>query len=84
MGQVSAYLSGIPIRQNPATYQYERIYFAEKALPHWLYFKNNQWGVIIPNIGYVTDKISSLYLSKRKKTARATAKDDSYESFSCS
>lgn len=67
MGQVSAYLSGVAIRQNPVTHQYERIYFAEKALPHWLYFKNNEWGIIIPNIGYETDKQYLVYTYKRGK-----------------
>ncbi|CAI3959096.1 hypothetical protein [Commensalibacter communis] len=67
MGQVSPYLSGIAIRQNPITHQYERLYFAEKALPHWLYFKNNEWGVIIPNIGYETDKKYLVYTFKSGK-----------------
>lgn len=54
----SPYPRGFAIRQNPVTHQYERIYFAEKALPHWLYFKNNEWGIIIPNIenGYEVGK----------------------------
>lgn len=39
MGQISAYLSGIAIRQNPITHKYECIYYAEKARPEWLYLK---------------------------------------------
>lgn len=63
----SPYPRGFAIRQNPVTHQYERIYFAEKALPHWLYFKNNEWGIIIPNIGYETDKQYLVYTYKRGK-----------------
>lgn len=67
MDMGSPYLRGLAIRQNPVTHQYERIYFAEKALPHWLYFKNNEWGIIIPNIGYETDKQYLVYTYKRGK-----------------
>jgi len=36
-------------------------------LPHWLYFKKDEWGVIIPNIGYETDKKYLVYVYKRGK-----------------
>jgi len=63
----SPYPRGFAIQQNSSTHQYERIYFAEKALPHWLYFKKDEWGVIIPNIGYETDKKYLVYVYKRGK-----------------
>ncbi|MDF3834908.1 hypothetical protein P3W85_18370 [Cupriavidus basilensis] len=55
------YLKGVAIRQNPQTHAEERLYFAEKALPRWLYVGRKEMLVIIPNIGYETDKKYLVY-----------------------
>ncbi|KVL17864.1 hypothetical protein IMT09_12190 [Burkholderia cepacia] len=51
----SPYLKGVAIRLNPVTHVEERIYFAEKALPRWLYSGRRAMWVIIPNEGGETD-----------------------------
>lgn len=51
----SPYLKGVAIRLNPVTHVEERIYFAEKALPRWLYSRRGEMWVIIPNEGGETD-----------------------------
>ena len=51
----SPYLKGVAIRLNPVTHVEERIYFAEKALPRWLYSGRREMWVIIPNEGGETD-----------------------------
>lgn len=55
------YLKGVAIRQNPETHAAERIYFAEKALPRWLYPGRKEMLVIVPNIGDETDKKYLVY-----------------------
>ncbi|WP_080427498.1 hypothetical protein [Burkholderia ubonensis] len=55
------YLKGVAIRQNPKTHAEERIYFAEKSLPRWLYPGRQEMLVIIPNEGYETDKKYLVY-----------------------
>ncbi|WP_423391940.1 hypothetical protein [Burkholderia sp. LMG 21824] len=55
------YLKGVAIRQNPKTHVEERIYFAEKSLPRWLYSGRQEMLVIIPNEGYETDKKYLVY-----------------------
>jgi hypothetical protein len=55
------YLKGVAIRQNPVTHADERIYFAEKALPRWLYSGRKEMLVIIPNEGDETDKKYLVY-----------------------
>ncbi|CAI3959113.1 hypothetical protein [Commensalibacter communis] len=65
----SPYPRGLAIRQNPITHQYERIDFGQKSLPTALYFKNNEWGVILPNIenGYYVGKKYLIHFYKAGK-----------------
>lgn len=53
------YLKGVAIRKNPVNRKIERIDFAEKALPHWLYVSPTEMKLIVPNIGH---EVSSQYL----------------------
>jgi hypothetical protein len=53
------YLKGVAVRQNPLSHAIERIDFAEKALPRWLYLSPTAMQLIIPNIGR---EVSSKYL----------------------
>ncbi|WP_232435970.1 hypothetical protein [Burkholderia ubonensis] len=55
------YLKGLAIRRNPQTHRDERIYFAEKALPKWLYLGSQEMLVVIPNLGHETDKKYLVY-----------------------
>ena len=55
------YLKGAAIRRNPQTLAIERLYFSEKALPHWLFEDDTIMLVIIPNIGYETSKKYLVY-----------------------
>ncbi|GID03445.1 hypothetical protein [Pseudomonas sp. 008] len=48
----SPYLKGVVLHKNPVTHTVERIDFAEKALPRWLYLGREQVRLVIPNIGY--------------------------------
>ncbi len=65
----SPYLKGVAIRLNPVTHVEERIYFAEKALPRWLYSGRRAMWVIIPNEGGETD---GKYLVYRYSEGRLT------------
>ncbi len=55
----SPYLKGAVIRKNPVSHRLERINFAEKALPRWLYVNSQEMQLIIPNIGY---EVQSKYI----------------------
>jgi hypothetical protein len=55
------YLKGVAIRRNPGTRAIERLYFSEKALPHWLFEDDRRMLVIIPNIGYETSEKYLVY-----------------------
>lgn len=55
------YLKGIALRKNPISHAEERIYFAEKALPRWLYTSKDDMLVIIPNAGLETDRKYLVY-----------------------
>ncbi|WDD93609.1 hypothetical protein Bsp3421_003700 [Burkholderia sp. FERM BP-3421] len=55
------YLKGVAIRRNPQTHADERLYFAEKALPKWLYLSDKEMLVVIPNIGHETEKKYLVY-----------------------
>ncbi|WPN55498.1 hypothetical protein [Pseudomonas sp. P9_31] len=48
----SPYMKGVVLRKNPVSHTVERIDFAEKALPRWLYLGREQIRLVIPNIGY--------------------------------
>lgn len=47
----SPYLKGVVLRKNPLSHSIERIDFAEKSLPRWLYLGQEQMRLVIPNIG---------------------------------
>lgn len=53
------YLKGVAVRKNPTSHAVERIDFAEKALPRWLYLNQAEMRLVIPNIG---NEVSSKYL----------------------
>lgn len=53
------YLKGVAVRRNPVSHATERIDFAEKALPQWLYLSPKAMLLVIPNIG---NEVSSKYL----------------------
>lgn len=55
------YLKGVVIRKNPLTQSLERIDFAEKALPRWLYLNSKEMQLVIPNIGYEVSKKYLIY-----------------------
>ncbi|EDZ99906.1 conserved hypothetical protein [Burkholderia sp. H160] len=55
------YLKGVAIRGNPKSHAIERLYFSEKALPRWLFEDEKRMLVIVPNIGYETDKRYLVY-----------------------
>ncbi|MGL6243410.1 hypothetical protein [Pseudomonas sp.] len=59
MSYGSPYLKGVVLRKNPATHSIERIDFAEKALPRYLYLGQQQMRLIIPNIG---NEVSTKFL----------------------
>ncbi|MGV2293107.1 hypothetical protein AAHK20_30665 [Trinickia sp. YCB016] len=71
------YLKGVAIRRNPKTHADERIYFAEKALPRWLYLSNQEMLVVIPNEGHETDKkyLVYQYVSGKGQPDESTATD---------
>lgn len=50
----SPYTKGVALRKNPATHAVERIDFAEKALPRWLYTSATGMSLVVPNEGYET------------------------------
>jgi hypothetical protein len=70
-------LKGVAIRRNPQTHADERIYFAEKALPGWLYLSNQKMLVVIPNEGHETDKkyLVYQYVSGNGQPDESTATD---------
>ncbi|MHC8326842.1 hypothetical protein [Pseudomonas sp. LB1P83] len=51
MNYGSPYLKGVVLRKNPVSHSIERIDFAEKALPRYLYLGQQQMRLVIPNIG---------------------------------
>lgn len=55
------YLKGVAIRANPRTHTIERLYFAEKALPRWLFEDDMRMLVIVPNLGNETNKKYLIY-----------------------
>ena len=55
------YLKGIALRKNPVSHVEERIYFAEKALPRWLYTSDEEMLIVIPNAGLETDQKYLVY-----------------------
>lgn len=57
----SPYLKGVAIRDNPKSHLEERIYFAEKALPRWLYLGDAEMMVVIPNAGHESNKKNLVY-----------------------
>ena len=71
------YMKGVAIRRNPQTHADERIYFAEKALPKWLYLSNQEMLVVIPNEGHETDKkyLVYRYVSGKGQPDESTATD---------
>ncbi|MBC8997559.1 hypothetical protein IAI51_13570 [Pseudomonas sp. N40(2020)] len=48
----SPYTKGVVLRKNPTSRVLERINFAEKALPRFLYLSAEQMRLVIPNEGY--------------------------------
>ncbi|WP_242538972.1 hypothetical protein [Trinickia acidisoli] len=71
------YLKGVAIRRNPQTHADERIYFAEKSLPKWLYLSNQKMLVVIPNTGHETDKkyLVYQYVAGKGQPDQSTATD---------
>jgi len=63
----SPYLKGVVVRKNPQTHAEERINFAEKSLPRWLYLGRHEMLLIIPNEGYETNKRYLVYRSVQGK-----------------
>lgn len=55
----SPYIKGAVIRKRIGAKSIDRINFAEKALPRWLYLGRSDMRLVVPNIGY---EISSRYL----------------------
>ena len=55
------YLKGVALRKNPVSHAKERIYFAEKALPRWLYTSDEEMLIVIPNVGLETDRKYLVY-----------------------
>ncbi|WP_374401701.1 hypothetical protein [Niveibacterium sp.] len=55
------YQKGIALRKNPVSHAEERLYFAEKALPRWLYTSDRDMLVVIPNEGFETDQKYLVY-----------------------
>jgi hypothetical protein len=55
------YLKGVAMRENPKSRSIERLYFAEKALPRWLFENDRKMIIIVPNKGYETDKKYLVY-----------------------
>jgi len=53
------YLKGVAVRKNPLSHAIERIDFAEKALPRWLYLNPSRMQLVIPNEG---NEVPSKYL----------------------
>jgi hypothetical protein len=66
------YLKGEAIRSNPQSRAIERIYFAEKTLPRWLYASNTEMLLVIPNTGNETPK---KYLIYRYETGKGQPDD---------
>ncbi|MDI2591078.1 hypothetical protein POF45_06475 [Pseudomonas sp. 681] len=57
----SPYLKGVVLRKNPVSHSIERIDFAEKALPTFLYLGQTQMRLVFPNIGNETPKRFLIY-----------------------
>lgn len=55
----SPYIKGAVIRKRLAAKAIDRINFAEKALPRWLYLGRSDMRLVVPNVGY---EVSSRYL----------------------
>ncbi|WP_321799702.1 hypothetical protein [Burkholderia sp. BCC1988] len=73
----SPYLKGVAIRVNPRTHANERIYFAEKALPRWLYSGDREMLVVMPNTDKGTDKryIVYRYVAGKGQPSESTPTD---------
>lgn len=73
----SPYLKGAVIRKNPATYKIERINFAEKSLPSYLYLGRTRMRLLIPNIGneVSTKFVVYDYLSEKGQPDETTGVD---------
>lgn len=70
------YLKGVALRKNPVSHAVERIYFAEKALPQWLYTSDEEMLVVIPNVGLETGR---KYLVYRYDAGRGQPAESSAE-----
>jgi hypothetical protein len=55
----SPYSKGVVLRKNPISHSLERIDFAEKALPTYLYLGQKQMRLVFPNIG---NEVSTRFL----------------------
>jgi hypothetical protein len=55
----SSYSKGVVLRKNPISHSIERIDFAEKALPTYLYLGQKQMRLVFPNIG---NEVSTRFL----------------------
>lgn len=55
----SPYIKGAVIRKRLGAMAIDRINFAEKALPRWLYLGRSDMRLVVPNIGY---EVSSRFL----------------------
>lgn len=64
------YLKGVAVRQNPVSHATERVDFAEKALPRWLYLSPTAMQLVIPNFG---NEVSSKYLVYRFRAVQGQA-----------
>ncbi|MBK5529282.1 hypothetical protein JFT91_17625 [Pseudomonas sp. TH08] len=63
----SPYTKGVVLRKNPASGVLERIDFAEKALPRFLYLSTGQMRLVIPNEGYEVPEKYLVYDSFARK-----------------
>ncbi|ABE30734.1 hypothetical protein DR64_4386 [Paraburkholderia xenovorans LB400] len=68
------YLKGVAIRRNPRTHADERIYFAEKALPRWVYLGDSEMLVVIQDRGSEANGryVIYRYISGKGQTAEPT------------
>ncbi|MES2820108.1 MAG: hypothetical protein V4812_14095 [Pseudomonadota bacterium] len=57
----SPYRKGVLIRKNPNDHAVERLYFAEKSLPGWLYLNERHMLLVFLNEGYESNKKYLVY-----------------------
>ncbi len=71
----SNYFQGLVLRYNANYEQWERINFAERARPVFIYVSNRAMSVVIPNQGNETDKkyLIYSYVSGKGQTEEITA-----------